>query len=90
MKKFKKTCIGCDKKMKNPTKEHFWPKWLIRHTKMEKHKIIWLNDKKIPPLTATIPLCAECNSEIGGKLEEPMMNLLVDIESGRGLSDNDS
>lgn len=88
MKKFKKHCIGCDKKMKHPTKEHFWPKWLIKHTKMEKHKIIWFNGNKIPPLTATIPLCAECNSEIGGKLEEPMMNILVDIESGRGLSDN--
>ncbi|EBO9671316.1 hypothetical protein AF92_10905 [Salmonella enterica] len=90
MKKFKKHCIGCDKKMKNPTKEHFWPKWLIKHTKMEKHKIAWFNGKRIPPLTATIPLCAECNSELGGKLEDPMKNLLIDIESGKGISDNEA
>ncbi|HCJ4876918.1 hypothetical protein [Vibrio parahaemolyticus] len=90
VKKFKKQCIGCDKKMKKPTKEHFWPKWLIRHTKMEKHKIVWFGGNEVYPLTATIPLCLECNSELGSKLEEPMMRLLVDIEAGKGISDNEA
>lgn len=76
--------------MKKPTKEHFWPKWLIRHTKMEKHKIVWFGGNEVYPLTATIPLCSECNSELGSKLEKPMMDLLVDIESGKGISDNEA
>jgi hypothetical protein len=90
MKKFKKQCIGCDKRMKKPTKEHFWPKWLIRHTKMEKHKITWIDGNEVYPLTATIPLCLECNSNLGSKLEEPMMHLLMDIEAGKGISDNEA
>lgn len=91
MKKFKKICISCDAKMKKPTKEHFWPKWLIRHTNMTKHKIHWMSGGvKVYPLTATIPLCLSCNSEFGSKLEKPMMDLLVDIESGKGISDNEA
>ncbi len=89
MKKFKKQCIGCDNQMKKPTKEHLWPKWLIRHTKMEKHKIQWFGNY-VYPLTATIPLCFDCNQELGCKLESPMMNLLMDIEAGKGISDNEA
>ncbi|ETI59933.1 hypothetical protein [Marinomonas profundimaris] len=90
MKKFKKICISCDKKMKKPTKEHFWPKWLIKHTNMTGHKIMWMSEDRVYPLTATIPLCLSCNSEFGSKLEKPMMELLIDIELGKGISDNDA
>lgn len=90
MKKFRKVCIGCDKKVKKMTKEHFWPKWMIKHTNMTKHKIVWWNGNEVYPLTATIPLCGPCNHELGSKLEAPMQKLFLDIEEGKGISDNEA
>lgn len=72
------------------TKEHFWPKWLIKHTNMTKNKIHWIGGREVYPLTATIPLCSTCNSEIGGQLEAPMKTILKDIEAGNGISDNEA
>ncbi|CAB5657004.1 Uncharacterised protein [Aeromonas hydrophila] len=76
--------------MKKPTKEHFFAKWLIRHTKMLNHKIKWLDGNVVYPMTATIPLCGQCNSEFGRNLEAPMMKILQNIESGLGVSDNEA
>jgi hypothetical protein len=72
------------------TKEHFWPKWLIKHTNMTRHKIKWWNGHEVYPLTATIPLCSSCNSTLGSELEKPMQDILADLESGKGMSDNEA
>lgn len=90
LKKFRKICIGCNKQVKKMTKEHFWPKWMIIHTNMTKHKIMWWNGNEVYPLTATIPLCGPCNHELGSKLEAPMQQLFLDIEAGKGISDNEA
>ncbi len=46
--------------------------------------------KRIPAHRATLPLCTLCNRDFGTELEEPMSRILGDIESGRGLSDNEA
>jgi hypothetical protein len=90
MKKFKKSCIGCDKVLKTKTKEHFWPKWLIKHTNMTTTKIPWIGGNEVFPMTATIPLCEDCNSTLGAKLESEMYKIVLSIESNKGISDNDA
>ncbi len=72
------------------TKEHFWPKWLIKYTNMTKHKITWWKGHEVYPLTATIPLCGSCNSILGGNLEGHIKQIFLDLEDGKGLSDNEA
>ena len=72
------------------TKEHFWPKWMIKHTNMEKTKIGWWNGTDVYPLAATIPLCGPCNHSLGSKLEAPMQQIFLDLEDGKGISDNEA
>lgn len=88
--KFKKSCIGCDKTTRKTTKEHFWPKWLIKLTNMTGHKIPWIGGKKVYPMTATIPLCKSCNQTLGSELEAPMQQIILDLENGDGISDNEA
>lgn len=90
MKKFRKFCIGCEKPVKKMTKEHFWPKWMIKHTNMQKTKIGWWNGTEVYPLTATIPLCGPCNHSLGSKLEAPMQQIFLDLENRKGMSDNEA
>lgn len=40
--------------------------------------------------SATVPLCTECNRDFGVALETPVSRIFDDIESGRGLSDNEA
>lgn len=72
------------------TKENFWPKWLIKHTNMTKHKISWWKGNEVYPLTATIPLCGPCNWALGSEIEGAMQQILIDIENGNGISDNEA
>jgi len=57
---------------------------------MTKHKISWWKGNEVYPLTATIPLCGPCNWALGSELEGPMQQILTDIESGNGISDNEA
>lgn len=57
---------------------------------MEKTKIGWWNGKEVYPLVATIPLCGLCNHTLGSKLEAPMQQTFLDLEDGKGISDNEA
>lgn len=71
-------------------KEHIFPQWLILRTGTNKTGIRWGDKRGLSALSATFPLCMECNSEFGRELEEPTSKLFDDIEHGRGLSDEEA
>jgi hypothetical protein len=87
MKHLKQACAGCDEFRPKTNKEHFFPKWLLRRSKVTKIK--WKGEE-ISPWSATIPLCEDCNSVFGRELEAPVSRLFADIEAGRGLSELDA
>ena len=86
----KEKCSGCEKEEVNYTKEHVFPQWLILKTNTDKTRINWFNETKLPALSCTIPLCEECNKIFGKELEGPVSKLFEDIESFKGLSDNEA
>jgi hypothetical protein len=72
------------------TKEHVFPKWLIIRTNTHKTGIRWGMKKKVPALSATLPLCKECNKAFGDKLEKPVSKIFDDLEARKGISDNEA
>lgn len=78
-------CLACERTGQEMTKEHFWPKWLIKHTQA---KEVWhTSSTKLNPEAVTIPLCKICNNDFGAKLEAPVKKAFEELESGKGLSD---
>lgn len=67
-------------------REHFWPRWIIRKTGTYRTSVRW-GEKKVNPLTATLPLCEKCNSDLGKGLEGPVAQIFEDLERGKGISD---
>ena len=41
-------------------------------------------------MTATIPLCAECNRSLGKGLESPVSMIFEDLEAGNGINDREA
>lgn len=83
---FKNRCVGCSRLGLKMTKEHIFPRWLIERSGTAMTGIRWLG-RRIPARAATIPLCAECNTDFGKILEVPVSQIFNDLESDRGLSD---
>jgi hypothetical protein len=71
----KNQCICCHRTNVKINKEHIFPKWLIRRTNTNNTSIRWLN-KRIPALSATLPICTDCNRDFGEKLEKPVSKIL--------------
>lgn len=82
-------CVACERVGVPMNKEHIWPLWLINHAKVHKEGIRWM-DKRISPKNLKFPLCTDCNSEFGAKLEQPAKTALEKIESGQGITDEDA
>jgi hypothetical protein len=82
-------CAGCERSNLEMTKEHVFPRWLIRRTGTDKTSIRWGN-KRIPAIAATFPLCTECNHLFGDKLEAPVSAIFDDLESQRGISESEA
>jgi hypothetical protein len=85
--KFNKTCVACGLVMAKPTREHYFPKWLIERTNTIHEGIAWGGKPNVSALAATVPLCQRCNFDFGRELESPMAAIFDDIEASRGLSD---
>ena len=68
-------------------KEHLFPQWLIQRTGTHQTGIRWGTKRGVSALSATFPLCVECNSEFGRDLESPISKLFDEIENGQGLND---
>jgi hypothetical protein len=45
---------------------------------------------KVPADRATVPLCEECNCQLGTELEGPVKEIFNAIESGKGFNDSDA
>ena len=87
LKHLKKTCAACERSGIEMNKEHVFPEWLILKTNTNNTGIRWMENRKLPALRATLPLCCECNGIFGKELEGPVSKLFNDIESNRGISD---
>ncbi len=85
--KFKQVCVACALPMKDKTKEHFWPQWLIERTGTHKTSVRFSPEKKINPRKLTVPLCGSCNNRFGNELESPVSKSFEDLEALRGISD---
>lgn len=91
-------CLGCDRASPRMTKEHFFPKWLIEYadgrrkgvTWPQKAGFDWTNRENVNPDKAVVPLCPECNGDLGRTLESPVAEIFRALESESGLSDNDA
>jgi hypothetical protein len=68
-------------------REHLFPEWLIRRTNTHVTGIKWAAGRRVSALSATLPLCIECNADFGRELESPVSVLFDDIEEGSGISD---
>lgn len=83
---FKDKCVCCEQSGKKMNKEHIFPQWLLRRTKTEKD-IIPSPYGEMPAGRLTVPLCEDCNSELGKNLETPVSKVFDRIESGIGFND---
>jgi hypothetical protein len=83
-------CTGCDRVGLKMTKEHFFPKWLIDYAKVHHEGIAWLDDQRIDPDKATIPLCRDCNEGFGNSLETPVSAIFRELDRGAPISENEA
>jgi hypothetical protein len=91
IRRFKRSCAACGVAGRDMNKEHYWPRWLIERTGTDQENSIdWMGEKRVSALSATLPLCVDCNSAFGRELEAPMARIFDDIEAGRGLSDQEA
>lgn len=84
---FRRACLACGRTGVEMNKEHFWPAWLILHTRTHETGVKIDPDKRVNPRRVKVPLCVKCNSDFGAELETPMSKILPDLENGRGISD---
>lgn len=89
----KDRCVACERSRKDLqdlgikfNKEHLSPGWLIKMTGTDKTYIRWLG-RKVHGLSATIPLCEECNSDFGNEIETLVAQIFRDLEAGKGITD---
>lgn len=90
MRHMKSRCAACERFGVNMTKEHFYPEWLIKKTRTDKTGMNWRGNKIPNAMTATIPLCEDCNRDFGALLEAPTSKLFDEIERGNAISDEDA
>jgi hypothetical protein len=88
--KYKHICVACSMAMRDKTKEHFWPQWMIKKTNTHQTGVRFAPGKKINPRALTVPLCSTCNNRFGNELEGPVAKSFEDLEAGRGLSDREA
>ena len=78
-------CSTCNSTTSKMSKEHFFPRWLIKRSNI-KHGIKWSGKKGVSPKSATVPLCEKCNHTLGDTLESPVMKAFDEVEAGLGLT----
>lgn len=86
---FKHRCICCEETGKEMNQEHLYPRWLLKRTHTEQDLFNSPNGK-IPAISLTVPLCKDCNSQLGRELEKPVSLIFDSIENGNGFSDYDA
>ncbi|CAI6035703.1 hypothetical protein PAECIP112173_00811 [Paenibacillus sp. JJ-100] len=84
----KQLCISCTERGKKTNKEHIFPQWLLKKTNTFSNPITGTaGNKKIPGKHCVIPICEECNSELGRILELPVSKIFERIENNQGFND---
>ena len=65
LRQLKLRCIGCERVGQTMTQEHVFPRWLIDYAPAKKETIRWIDGRRVPAENATIPICNECNANLG-------------------------
>jgi len=67
-----KKCFLCEVELdnKNSSKEHIFPKWLLKECKLYNDKLYFLNGKTMSYGKITIPCCYICNQKLKKNLED--------------------
>src|SRR5687768_18239183 len=73
--------------MRDRSKEHFWPDWLIEMTQTHRTSVRFGPDQRINPKSFVVPLCDSCNKAFGRELEGPVAHAFRQLEAGHGISD---
>lgn len=72
-----KQCFLCGETVMNSTKEHIFPKWLLRKYNLYNQRVkILMNDTTIQYKNLTIPCCLKCNGEHLSILEGKMKKII--------------
>lgn len=68
-------CFLCGEELKNSfTKEHIFPKWVLRKLDLWNKNIVLLNGTEIPYKNLTVPCCKRCNNQYLSNLERVIMD----------------
>ncbi|USK98223.1 hypothetical protein [Bacillus tropicus] len=87
----KQLCICCKESGKSSNREHIFPQWLLKKTNTFYNPIRGTaGDKKITGNNCVIPICEDCNTTLGKKLEQPVSIIFENLESGKGFNDNEA
>lgn len=65
-------CFLCGDELfeSNKSKEHIFPKWMLKEFELQGKKLILQNETTIPYQKLTIPCCKKCNNESLSSMEE--------------------
>jgi len=70
-------CFLCGEKLKHSkSKEHVFPKWLLKKYKLFNEKLELLNQTKISYNNLKIPCCSDCNNNYLSQMEKKILFLL--------------
>lgn len=86
---FKNQCICCEESGKKMNKEHIFPKWLLKLTNTEQDLFNSPNGM-VPGISLTIPLCEDCNRQLGVELEAPVSSIFLRINNNEGFNDHEA
>ena len=73
------SCFLCGDSKSAVTKEHVFPKWLLKKFNLWDKKLTLLNKTKLPYRLLTVPCCSSCNN---GQLSSLENQIKTNIESG--------
>lgn len=81
-------CIVCGVNKPN-TKEHVYPKWMLKLTNTLGNKINWVSGKKEVGSSCVFPICEECNKSLNENIEKPFQSVFKKLREGRKITDTE-
>lgn len=86
---FRNRCVACGL-CPPDTKEHVYPKWLLKETKTWNYPINWISGKKNLGKNCVFPICESCNKAFNEELEKPFHRIFRKLKSGKAITDKEA